>query len=444
MPKGLRTERDWNVFNYCSTQYMRLLTSPDATSEFRDVSFVFSIGFDEPWVIHSALAPAALHASFASLLPKEDAMLYTQSALQGLQQALQPKTGQIPPEDAFLAASLFLGVFEGGDFYSSSCSASLTHYRALAKMLEDRTAKIPQFEIGQLSILHSTLLDSVLYHFSTRLIFEQDIEATCRSFPSQTIIKYIEALEVAKRDNRDEPLILPVLGRTPAALFVQIYQITWLSRQIPFSHHELYELASQCLIELEVLANNYPVVISDNVQCLESGATGNRNNSVIAAKLYHLAAQIFVAKVLHPEGLSNQSPQIQAQISQGTALLEMYDATLPCGQFICWPLLILGCAACPTTTSEAQQTHEGDMPALRRSELRSLIQRKLVQIWHVSYSGYVKRTASALKKIWQLPAILTKTSVDICSASEEVTFDGLMALLHKEGLGAGLAVAENG
>ncbi|OAL30461.1 hypothetical protein AYO22_01659 [Fonsecaea multimorphosa] len=439
MPKGLRTERDWNVFNYCSTQYMRLLTSPEATSKFRDVSFVFALGFDEPWVMHSALAPAALHASFASLLPKEDAMLYTQSALQGLQQALQPRSGRIPPEDAFLAASLFLG-----DFYSSSCSASLTHYRAIAKILEDRVAKIPRLDIGQLSILHSTLLDSVLYHFSTRLIFEKDIDATCRSFPCQTMIKYIEALEVAKRDNRAEPLILPVLGRTPPALFVQIYQITWLSRQIPFRDRDLYGLASQSLIELEALAEKYPAVVSDDMPCLKPSVTVSFTNSEIAAKLYYIAAQIFVAKVLNPEGLSSQSPQIQAQISKGAALLEMYDATSPCGQFICWPLLILGCAACPTTTSEAQQTRSSNIYAFHRSELRCLIQAKLVQIWHVSYSGYVKRTAGALEKVWQLPSVLVNVSGRTCAASEEVTFDGLSALIHKEGLGAGFLVAENG
>ncbi|KIW27903.1 uncharacterized protein PV07_07600 [Cladophialophora immunda] len=440
MPQGLRTERDWNVFHYCSTQYMRLLTSPEATSEFRDVSLIFAIGFDKPWVMHSALAPAALHASFASLLPKEDAMLYTQSALKGLQQALQPTRGRIPPEeDAFLAASLFLG-----DFYSSSCSASLTHYRAIAKILEDRVTKIPRLDISELSILHSTLLDSVLYHFSTRLIFEKDIDPTCRSFPCQTIIKYMEALESAKRDKCIEPFILPVLGRTPPPLFVQIYQITWLSRQIPFNQCELYGLATQCLTELEGLAQDYPLVISDIVPSSESTVPVNLTNSEIAAKLYYIAAQIFVAKVLNPEGLSNQSSQIQAHLPRAAALLEMYDATLPCGQFICWPLLILGCAACPTNTSEAQHTHGSNPGALQRLELRCLIQATLVQIWHVSYSGYVKRTAGALKKIWQLPSILTKASADTGAAGEEVEYDGLIALVQKDGLGAGFLVAENG
>jgi hypothetical protein len=112
-PRALRTEQDWNVFQYCSTKFLNLLISPDAMSQFRDVSFVFAIGFDEPWVMHAALAPAALHASCASLIPKEDAMMYTQSALQGLRQALKtPQTLTASSRESFLAASLFLGVFE--------------------------------------------------------------------------------------------------------------------------------------------------------------------------------------------------------------------------------------------------------------------------------------------------------------------------------------------
>lgn len=110
--EGLRTERDWNVFNYSATRYMKLVTSPDALSKFRDLSFVFAVGFDRPWVVHAALAPAALHASFSSLISKEDAMLYTQSALRGLRQSLQPSRPYTLRRDSCLATSLFLGLFE--------------------------------------------------------------------------------------------------------------------------------------------------------------------------------------------------------------------------------------------------------------------------------------------------------------------------------------------
>ena len=64
--------------------------------------------------MHAALAPAALHASCASLMPKEDAIVYTQSALQGLRQAIQDSRHLTQRKETFLAASLFLGVFEVG------------------------------------------------------------------------------------------------------------------------------------------------------------------------------------------------------------------------------------------------------------------------------------------------------------------------------------------
>jgi hypothetical protein len=113
-PEGLRTERDWNVFNYCATKYMSVITSPEALSKYRDLSFIFAVGYDKPWVVHAALAPAALHASFSSLITKEDAVLYTQSALRGLRQSLLPSRPATLRRDPCLATSLFLGVFEGG------------------------------------------------------------------------------------------------------------------------------------------------------------------------------------------------------------------------------------------------------------------------------------------------------------------------------------------
>lgn len=111
-PRGLRTQQDFNIFQYCSEKFIQHLTSPDATWEFRDVSYVFAVGFDEPWVMHAALAPAALHASYAELIPREDAILYTQSALQGLRRAARSLAAGHDSREAFLAASLFMGVFE--------------------------------------------------------------------------------------------------------------------------------------------------------------------------------------------------------------------------------------------------------------------------------------------------------------------------------------------
>lgn len=111
-PRGLRTQRDYDLFHYCSERFIQLLTIPDATYEFRDAAHVFAVGFDEPWVMHAALAPAALHASHAELLPKENAIVYTQSALEGLRHATERVMASPESRETFLAASLFMGVFE--------------------------------------------------------------------------------------------------------------------------------------------------------------------------------------------------------------------------------------------------------------------------------------------------------------------------------------------
>lgn len=111
-PSALRTQRDWNIFTYCSTKFMGVITSPGALSKYRSLSMIFRIGFDNPWVLHAALAPAALHASFSSLITKEEAVLYAHSALQGLRQSLLPAEPATLRRDPCLSTSLFLGTFE--------------------------------------------------------------------------------------------------------------------------------------------------------------------------------------------------------------------------------------------------------------------------------------------------------------------------------------------
>lgn len=280
-----------------------------------------------------------------------------------------------------------------------------------------------------------TLLDSVLYHFSTRLIFEQDVEAVCASFPSLTLAKYIEALDVESRDPRRTFSILPVVGKTPPGLFLQIYQITWLSRQIPFDHGHNYVLALQSLTELENLQATCSVITFEETVPFQDDANTGISNTDIAAKLYFLATRIFIAKVLNPNGVSSTSRHILTLLTRGLELLDKYDGSAPCGQFICWPMLIFGCAACPVTHPEAIEILHESADAALRLEMRTLIQRQLVQIWKISYSGYVRRTAGALERIWSLPDTLMKQPTETNSTSSEVEYDGLHALILKNGLG---------
>ncbi|KAK4944139.1 hypothetical protein LTR10_016472 [Elasticomyces elasticus] len=434
------TQRDWNVFQYACTRFIRLLTSPDATSEFRDATLVFAVGFDVPWVMHAALAPAALHASCADLMPKEDAILYSQSALQGLRHALEDRADLSSAKESMtlLSASIFLGLFE--DFYPSAASHSLTHYQAIASVLEEQAAHMPRFEIDKLSVFHRTLLDSVLYHFSTRLIFEHEIDAICASFPSHSIANYISALEAHTQGSQNAHTILPVLGRTPPLIFLQIYQISWLSRQPPSDNGQHHALAIQCLDELDKLEKESPVV---NLGIPIIKDTAIHSNTDIAAKLYFLATRIFVMKIIN-RNICTTTPQIRTLLAKGFDLLQAYDGSAPCGQYICWPILILGCAACPTRRSDVlENIHDADEGHLA-PEMRGLIQRQLLEIWKTSYSGYVRRIGGALERLWRLPSFLVKTSQAQYASDTDIEYDGLNALIFRKGLGQVQLSAEIG
>jgi hypothetical protein len=449
-PEGLRTTQDWNVFNYCATKYMKVVTCADAPSKYRDLSFVFAVGFDKPWVIHAALAPAALHASFSSLIPKEDAVLYTQSALRGLRQSLLPSRPATLRRDPCLTTSLFLGVFEESapppdvsfpfadivqDFYGSSQSNGLVHFQAIAQILEAQFEHSERLDINSLSILQLTLLDTTLYHLATRSILEPDVDAIWDAFPIKAIAKYVELLELQASDSSSPPLILPVLGRTPPALFVLILRLTWLSRRLPLRHDEDYQHLLQCMTELDRIKQEFPVVNFNDVTSPKLDETPPPSSSEVSAKLYYLAVQIFTAKVIDPEHLTAGSPQIQDWLNKGATLLEMYDTTTPCAQFICWPLLVLGCAATSIQTSAAAESDSSDNLARSRC-IRELIRVILLQIWDVSYSGHVQRTLAALEKVWKQPDIFASFSRSRSLVSFDSEYDGLNAIVYKDGLGA--------
>ena len=456
-PEGLRTQRDWNIFHYCSTKYMRVVTSPEAPDRYRDLSFVFAVGFDKPWVIHAALAPAALHASFSSLISREDAVLYTQSALKGLRQSLLPARPATLRRDPCLTTSLFLGVFEecfplsprlfylltiSQDFYGLSQGTGLVHFQAIAQILEAQFTHSEHLDLDSLSVLQLTLLDATLYHLSTRLILEEDVDSVWDSFPHKTMAKYVELPKAQETDLHSRPLILPVLGRTPPSLFVQILRLTWLSRRAPLQHSDDYERLLQCMIELDRIQRDFPVVDIEDATPSKLDCNSVHSNSEVSAKLYYLAARIFLAKVLDPEHVTAVSSQMQDLLKKGTMLLEMYDTSMPCGQFICWPLLVLGCAACFKTGPEGAGKAATDM-VLRARRTRELIQETLTQLWDVSYSGHVQRTLAALEKIWKRPKILAIFPAAHCDGPN-VEYDGLNALIHKDGLGAAFICAEDG
>lgn len=313
----------------------------------------------------------------------------------------------------------------------------MTHYKAIARVLEEQTAKIRRLDLDSLSVFQRTLLDSVLYHFATRLIFEEDIDAVCESFPSQTIAMYIDALERGTRQSNESFSVLPVLGRCKPSLFLLIYQITWLSRQVPLDRDNSNRtLALQCLVELDKLFYSSPILTTDGIPCSGDNVSRKPRNTDIAAKLFLLATKMFLLKVLNSQ-VRTTSRQISAMLQQAFDLLKCYDGAAPCGQFICWAILVLGCAACPTSRIETGNEFPAGVGAEVRLATRTLIQRQLLQIWTTSYSGYVKRTAVALEKIWSLPGFLARAASELTSETE-VEYDGMNALVYCGGLGQAL------
>lgn len=148
---------------------------------------------------------------------------------------------------------------------------------------------------------------------------------------------YIEALESGSRGPQRILSILPVLGLAPPSLFLLIYHMTWLSRQLPFDHHSNnYALALQCSGELDELLRTNPVLRFDDAGVFGDDHEATLSNTEIAAKLYFLATKVFILKILHPDRTRTTSPQVYTILQRGYELLKRYDGSAACGQFICW------------------------------------------------------------------------------------------------------------
>ena len=148
---------------------------------------------------------------------------------------------------------------------------------------------------------------------------------------------YIEALESGSRGPQRILSILPVLGLAPPSLFLLIYHMTWLSRQLPFDHRSNHcALALQCSGELDELLRMNPVLRFDDAEVLGDDQEATLSNTEIAAKLYFLATKVFILKILYPDRTHTTSPQVYTTLQQGYELLKRYDANAACGQFICW------------------------------------------------------------------------------------------------------------
>jgi hypothetical protein len=322
----------------------------------------------------------------------------------------------------------------------------LTHYQAIAQILEAQLAYLPAFDYNNLSTLQVSLLDATLYHLSTRLILEEDVDPIYKAFPTETLTKYIRAVEEKEKTMWEEPLILPVLGRTPPSLFVQILRLTWLSRQPSVEVGESRDLINQVVAGLNRMQQRFQDLRQEDTLHSPDDQPSSLSNSAISARLFYLCTRILCAKVADPRNVTSQSPSIRVMFRKACTLLRLYDSHAPCGQFTCWPLLILGCVASPRSRTEADSD---DLPAdaIYRRQARERIHETLLNIWNISYSGYVQRTLSALNKIWTLPRQIfhVSTTPDLPkTAGFDAEYDGLDALLYKDGLGAGLFLVDDG
>ena len=167
----------------------------------------------------------------------------------------------------------------------------------------------------------------------------------------------------------------PLLGRH-RNLFKLIYEVTCLcSQDVP-----LEDRATKAHIHdenLEEMSNELDGG-SEYFSELDVNERAYRNETL----LYIYTAQILTFKLLNHASAIDHS-RIQYLSHKALSLLRFCKVSPLASDFLCWPILILGCCV----------SREEDMYFLNE---------KLVELWQASFCGQIRRSAVVLTEVWTL------------------------------------------
>ncbi|GME31415.1 Fungal Zn binuclear cluster domain containing protein [Neofusicoccum parvum] len=377
------SERDQSLFTFFNAEILPSLARKHADPVYRDQSTLCSIAYSCPWVMNALLSLACHHRSWLESKNGDPAVPYYAKAVRDLRKNMSTMSAT---DDSLLVTITFLGLFE--ELRSDKFSESMVHFNTSSRILRTRMAELvgPSSSISQVVFLRLHA-ESAMYHLSTRAMFSEKL-------PDEREWAQLERyLSMRPAPDATDWSESPLLGSIPR-LFTLILEITRLSRRVPLDEAHMKK-AQRYLDEIQESKIRLQSIKTRVLAANASAEPTLELEIACVPRLYILALEIFLFKIMGPLTTHAINPEIQKRVDEAHVLFhtapfqsvhdELRPGPNPAYPFTesnCWPLMIIGCAA---IQDEHVQT----------------LKKIFLNLWRVRYSGYVRKVIRVVDAGWK-------------------------------------------
>ncbi|KAH8901459.1 hypothetical protein GQ53DRAFT_800878, partial [Thozetella sp. PMI_491] len=282
-PFPSRSAREHDMFRYYLESYVPLLFRSSAHSGYFDYMHGLHLTtMDQPWMMDTYLALAALALSKGDEKAQVIATRYYSSAIYGYRQAIEGG-GLEGTEDWLIGTSLFFCLFE--QWRSGPSCSTMDHLKGVAEMTRLRDAKRKGHVSTSIfsAAAERLAVESFTYHVAMVSLFYDNIESVSKRTVWTAIDKILQSppFPDAPADANS-----PIIGFSPN-IYRLAFHVTLLARS---RRHEYPVDARQCMLQLNDL----------KAACFVSSDREQAGMADLAG-LLTIVLEIFITKLLQPE-----------------------------------------------------------------------------------------------------------------------------------------------
>ncbi|KAF2144891.1 uncharacterized protein K452DRAFT_305852 [Aplosporella prunicola CBS 121167] len=421
---GLRNENEQKLFVYMAEEYMPMLVREYTDPTFADQSHVLTVALGDPCVMDSLLANACLFLASAdeSYSNNDAALKFYAKAVRGLRQNLQDLQ-VTEADDALLISTTFLGLYE--ETINDTYYRPLLHYATTAQLLKLQAPGLAQNSNSKTrQIFLRCIAESTVYHITTRAIFEPEIDRLSNIFTWSEIEPFLQLRAVADASDCANS---PLLGSIPKIYYL-VFETTRLTRRVPLETQDMNTaqavLGEVTNIKAQIEQSVTQTPSSDGMSSCEVQEQREPEKDDHVSNFWILALKIALFKIIDPS-TTVSNPMIQGLVKQGCDLLQapafaffvdgeiQLEALWEFCDMICWPLMVLGCAALHREHISMLKTIIVNLADARYCSAYELLIRQIMEAAWKANERTHSMPSSTSSEPWEMPVYGSQDGLDI-------------------------------
>ncbi|EKG20754.1 hypothetical protein MPH_01921 [Macrophomina phaseolina MS6] len=299
---------DESLFVFFNSHVLPSLARRHVDPVYQDQTTLCCIAYTCPWVMNALLSLSSHHLSWLRTRNGDPAVPYYAKAVRDLRRNM---TSMSANDDSLLVAITFLGLYE--ELRSDEFSDAMVHFKTSSRILRTRMSDLVKSCATSSQMVFLRMhAESAMYHLSTRAMFLEQLPTEREWAQLQLYLQMRPAPGAAEWSES------PLLGSIPR-LFTLILETTRLSRTVPLNE-ALMKKAQNCFdeiqkarIRLEHLKAKALAEQSDHEPTLELEID-------CIPRLYILALEIFLLKIMGPLTTRSNSPEVQTRVEEAHTL----------------------------------------------------------------------------------------------------------------------------